>query len=77
MFDKAVLRASIEAEQGNWQQASAETRRAAAARAAGGVFSMAMISAAVQLLAIAKHSNPQQALAELNTMLARAEKQPR
>ena len=76
VFDKAVLRASIEAEQGNWQQALAETRRAQRLPEQQGRFFNGNDLQRVQLFAIAKHSNPQQALAELNTMLARAEKQP-
>lgn len=75
-FDKAVLKASIEAEQGNGRTALAEARRAQKLpEKQGRFFGMSDIQR-VYLLALSKHNSPQEAMAELNALAADAEKQP-
>ncbi|MDO5640203.1 MAG: tetratricopeptide repeat protein [Neisseria sp.] len=76
VFDKAVLRASMEAEQGNWRNALAETRRAQRLPEQQGRFFSAADLQRVYLFALSKHDNPTQALAELNKLIAETEKQP-
>lgn len=76
VFDKAVLKASIEAEQGNGRNALTEARRAQRMQEQQGrFFSMSDVQR-VYLFALSKHSNPKEALAELNALVADAEKQP-
>lgn len=75
-FDKAVLKASIEAEQGNGRTALAEARRAQKLpEKQGRFFGMSDIQR-VYLFALSKHNSPQEAIAELNALAADAEKQP-
>ena len=75
-FDKAVLKASIEAEQGNGRLALAEARRAQKLpEKQGRFFGMSDIQR-VYLFALSKHNSPQEAVAELNVLAADAEKQP-
>ncbi|OSI18270.1 tetratricopeptide repeat protein [Neisseria dumasiana] len=75
-FDKAVLKASIEAEQGNGRNALAEARRAQKLpEKQGRFFGMSDIQR-VYLFALSKHNSPQEALSELNALAADAEKQP-
>ncbi|SUA36589.1 tetratricopeptide repeat protein [Neisseria zoodegmatis] len=75
-FDKAVLKASIEAEQGNGRTALAEARRAQKLpEKQGRFFGMSDIQR-VYLFALSKHNSPQEALSELNALAADAEKQP-
>ncbi|MDO4907588.1 tetratricopeptide repeat protein [Neisseria sp.] len=76
VFDKAVLKASIEAEQGNGSKALAEVRRARRLpEQQGRFFSMSDVQR-VYLFALSKHNSPREALAELNVLAANAEKQP-
>ncbi len=75
-FDKAVLRASLEAEQENWRNALAETSRARSLPEQQGRFFSANDLLRVHLFAVSKQDNPQQALAELNRLAADAQKQP-
>ncbi|WP_373780232.1 tetratricopeptide repeat protein [Neisseria dentiae] len=76
VFDKAVLKASIEAEQGNGSKALAEARRAQRLpEQQGRFFSMSDVQR-VYLFALSKHNSPREALAELNVLAANAEKQP-
>lgn len=76
VFDKAVLKASIEAEQGNGRNALAEVRRAQRLpEQQGRFFSMSDVQR-VYLFALSRHNGPKEALAELNVLLANAEKQP-
>lgn len=76
VFDKAVLRASIEAEQGNWRNALAQTRRAKRLPEQQGRFFSSNDLQRIYLFALSKHDNPKQALAELDKLAAEAETQP-
>ncbi|WP_107928888.1 tetratricopeptide repeat protein [Neisseria animaloris] len=76
VFDKAVLRASIEAETGNGRAALAEARRAQRLPEQQGRFFNSNDLQRVYLFALAKHNNPQEALAELNALAAKARRQP-
>ncbi|UOO81432.1 hypothetical protein LVJ83_10795 [Uruburuella testudinis] len=76
VFDKAVLRASIDAEQGNWRDALAQARRAQRLPEQQGRFFGAQDLQRVYLFVLAKHDNPKQALAELDALAAAAAKQP-
>lgn len=76
VFDKAVLRASIEAEQGNWRNALAQTRRAKRLPEQQGRFFSGNDLQRIYLFALSKHDNPKQALAELDKLAAEAETQP-
>ena len=75
-FDKAVLRASIEAEQGHWRNALAETRRAQRLPEQQGRFFSTTDLQRVYLFALSKQDNPKQAVAELDKLIAKTEKQP-
>ena len=76
VFDKAVLQASISAEEGNWRQALDTARRARSLPEQQGRFFNDGDLLRVQLFAIAKQDNARQALQELNQLYTRAAKQP-
>ncbi|MCS4532860.1 tetratricopeptide repeat protein [Neisseria montereyensis] len=75
-FDKIVLSASIEAEQGNGANALAEVRRARQLPdQEGRFFNMGDIQR-VYLFALSKNNNPQEVLKELNALATSVEQQP-
>ena len=76
VFDKAVLQASISAEEGNWRQALDTARRARSLPEQQGRFFNDGDLLRVQLFAIAKQDNARQALQELNQLYTRTAKQP-
>ena len=76
IFDKTVLSASLEAEQGNGKAAWELAQRALKLPEQQGRFFGARELQRVSLFAIAKHDNPKKALSELNTLMAKASKQP-
>lgn len=76
IFDKTVLSASLEAEQGNGKAAWELAQRALKLPEQQGRFFSARELQRVSLFAIAKHDNPKKALSELNTLMAKASKQP-
>ena len=76
IFDKTVLGASLEAEQGNGKAAWELAQRALKLPEQQGRFFGARELQRVSLFAIAKHDNPKKALSELNTLMAKASKQP-
>ena len=76
IFDKTVLGASLEAEQGNGKAAWELAQRALKLPEQQGRFFSARELQRVSLFAIAKHDNPKKALSELNTLMAKASKQP-
>ncbi|MDO4248441.1 MAG: tetratricopeptide repeat protein [Neisseria sp.] len=76
VFDKAVLQASVNAEAGNWRQALEIARRARSLPEQQGRFFSDDDLLRVQLFAITKQNNPQQALQELNQLYSRTAKQP-
>lgn len=76
VFDKAVLKASIAAEEGKTAAALAEARRAEKLPEQQGRFFGAVELQRVYLFALAQSGQPQEALAELNKMKAKAAKQP-
>lgn len=75
-FDKAVLKASIAAEEGNMAAALTEARRAEKLPEQQGRFFGAAELQRVYLFALAQSDKPQTALAELNQMMVKAAKQP-
>lgn len=75
-FDKAVLAASLYAEEQKWPQAAAEVRRARRMTARQGRFFDATHLAGIELIVIGHSSNAKQALAELNRLYENAAKQP-
>ncbi|PSJ79228.1 tetratricopeptide repeat protein [Neisseria iguanae] len=75
-FDKAVLKASIAAEEGNMSAALTEARRAQKLPEQQGRFFGAAELQRVYLFALAQSDKPKAALAELNNMMAKAAKQP-
>ena len=75
VFDKAVLTASLAAEQGNHQTALAEARRAQKLPEQQGRFFGNAELQRVYLFALAQHEKPQEALAELNMLAEKAAKQ--
>ncbi len=75
-FDKIVLQASISASEGNWPQASQWVKQARQLPEQQGRFFTDSDLLRVQLFAIAKQKNPQQALAELNQLHSRISRQP-
>ena len=75
-FDKLVLQASISASEGNWPQASQWVKQARQIPEQQGRFFTDGDLLRVQLFAIAKQKNPQQALAELNQLHHRISRQP-
>ena len=76
IFDKTVLGASLEAEQGNGKAAWELAQRALKLPEQQGRFFGARELQRVSLFAIAKHDNPKKALSELNTLMVKASKQP-
>ena len=74
-FDKAVLKASIAAEEGNMAAALTEARRAEKLPEQGRFFGAAELQR-VYLFALAQSDKPQTALVELNQMMAKAARQP-
>ncbi len=76
IFDKTVLSASLKAEQGNGKAAWELAQRALKLPEQQGRFFSARELQRVSLFAIAKHDNPKKALSELNTLMAKASKQP-
>ena len=76
IFDKTVLGASLEAEQGNGKAAWELAQRALKLPEQQGRFFGARELQRVSLFAIAKHDNPKKALSELNILMAKASKQP-
>lgn len=76
VFDKAVLKASIAAEEGNMAAALAQARRAEKLPEQQGRFFGAVELQRVYLFALAQSDKPQEALAELSKMMSRAAKQP-
>ncbi|WP_416190835.1 hypothetical protein [Neisseria sp. CCUG12390] len=76
VFDQAVLRASIAAEEGDMAAALAEARRAEKLPEQQGRFFGAAELQRVYLFALAQSGKPQTALAELNNIMAKAAKQP-
>lgn len=75
-FDKIVLNASIEAEQGNGRNALDEVRRARQLPdKEGRFFNMGDIQR-VYLFALSKHGNPKEVLEELNSLATTVEQQP-
>lgn len=76
VFDKAVLKASIAAEQGDGKTALKEARRAQRLPEQQGRFFGTGELQRVYLYALAQNDRPYEALQELNTLLASASKQP-
>ncbi|MFV2028999.1 tetratricopeptide repeat protein [Neisseria sp. S1] len=75
IFDREVLRASMAAERGDWRQALVVSKQARRLPAQQGRFFTASDLLRVQLFAIGMHDQPRQAIIELNSLLAQAEKQ--
>ena len=67
-FDKTVLMASLNLEEGKWRQAAAEIKRARAMTSRQGRFFDENHLLQIQLLVIGQYDNPQQALQELNLL---------
>ena len=67
-FDKTVLMASLNLEEGKWRQAAAEIKRARAMTSRQGRFFDENHLLQIQLLVIGRYDNPQQALQELNLL---------
>ena len=74
-FDKAVLTASLDAEERKWPQAAAQVRRARAMTAKQGRFFDSSHLDRIETLTAARLSTPQQALAALNRLYTRAVKE--
>ncbi|UOP01817.1 tetratricopeptide repeat protein [Kingella potus] len=74
-FDKAVLTASLDAEEHKWQQAAAEVRRARKMTAKQGRFFDTTHLDRIETLTAARLPAPQQALAALNRLYERAVRQ--
>lgn len=75
-FDKAVLQASLDAQDGQWQNALAATKRARSFTKQQGRFFGDAELLRVELFIISKQNNPQQAIQELTRLLNKVSKQP-
>ena len=76
VFDKAVLKASLQAEQGNGKAALAEARKAQKLPEQQGRFFGSSDLQRAYLFALSKHGNAQEVLSELNALAAKAAKKP-
>ena len=76
VFDKAVLKASLQAEQGNGKAALAEARKAQKLPEQQGRFFGSSDLQRAYLFALSKHGNAQEVLSELNVLAAKAAKKP-
>ena len=74
-YDKAVLRASLYAEQSKWHEVLLETEKAKKLPEQQGRFFNANDLQRVRMPALSYAASPQQALAEINDLLKKAEKQ--
>ena len=75
-FDKAVLQASLDAQNGQWQNALAATKRARSFTKQQGRFFSDNELLRVELFIISRQNNPQQAVQELTRLLNKVSKQP-